>query len=76
MHSHKRLIVSLILIALWYPICAKETENETEKTIEAPSPDRRFAFLHTNTPEQKALDLIDKQSGKVLLRAAESEESK
>ena len=64
----------MILAALAYPICAQETEGETEKTIESPSPDGRFAFLKTITPKRKTLDLIEKKSGKVLLRVAESEE--
>src|SRR5262249_3850132 len=41
---------------------------------ESPSPDGRFAFIMTETPDRRAFDLIEKDSGKVLLRVAQSEE--
>lgn len=64
----------VILAALAYPVGAEEAEGETKKTIEAPSPDGQFAFLHTVGPEHKTFDLIEKKSGKVLLRAVDSED--
>jgi hypothetical protein len=64
----------VILAAPICPVQAQETERETEKTIEAPSPDGRFAFLHTITPEMKTFDLIEKKSGKVLLRVVDSDD--
>ena len=48
--------------------------SESETSIVSPSPDGRFAFVETFTPEQRTLDLINKASGKVLLRVAESDE--
>jgi DNA-binding beta-propeller fold protein YncE len=41
---------------------------------EFPSPDGRFAFITTAKPDQRAFDLVEKESGKVLLRIAQSEE--
>jgi hypothetical protein len=45
-----------------------------EKTVVSPSPDKRNAFLETFSTEARTLDLIERKSGKILLRAAESEE--
>ena len=46
----------------------------TADEIESPSPDGRFAFVTTEKPDQRAFNLIEKESGKVLLRVAQSEE--
>lgn len=75
MQSRKSLIVMLILAAFSCALCAQETGGETEKTVESPSPDGRFAFLSTNKPEeQRTFDLIKKKGKKVLLRVAQSDE--
>jgi len=42
--------------------------------VESPSPDGRFGFITTKKPDRRAFDLIEKESGKVLLRVAQSEE--
>lgn len=63
-----------ILAALAVPVGAQETDYSPSKTIESPSPDGRFAFLASYTREKRTLDLIEKESGKVLLRVGESEE--
>jgi len=42
--------------------------------IEFPSPDGRFAFITTAKPDRRAFNLIEKESGKVLLQVAQSEE--
>jgi hypothetical protein len=68
------LLGFVILAALPYPVGAEEAEGETEKTIEAPSPDGKFAFLHIVEPEHKTFDLIEKKSGKVLLRVVDSDD--
>jgi hypothetical protein len=64
-----------ILVTCSYSVCAEETEEETKKTIEAPSPDGQFAFRYTgeSDSEKQTYDLIDKQSGKVLMSVAESD---
>jgi hypothetical protein len=62
------------LVALAVPVRAQETDYSPKRTIESPSPDGRFAFLAAYTAEKRTLDLIEKDSGKVLLRVAESEE--
>jgi hypothetical protein len=70
----RALLGFVILAALAYPAGAQEAEGETEKTIEAPSPDGKFAFLHTVGAEHKTFDLIEKKSGKVLLRVVDSDD--
>jgi hypothetical protein len=51
----------------------------TEKSVDSPSPDGKFAFLAIHQPDQepqKTYEMIEKNSGKVLLRVAESDEGK
>jgi hypothetical protein len=59
------------------PVCAQETEQETKKEIESPSPDGQFAFRYTgdshSETEKQTYDLIDKKSGKTLMTVAESD---
>jgi len=42
---------------------------------ESPSPDGRFAFITTDKAGNRGFDLIEKDSGKVLLRVSEEEQS-
>jgi len=74
-HLQRSLIVLSILVTCSHPVWGEETEEGTKKTIEAPSPDGRFAFLYIaeSDLEKKTFDLIDKGSGKVLTRVAESD---
>jgi hypothetical protein len=74
-HLQRSLIVLSILVTCSYPVCGEETEEETKKTIEAPSPDGQFAFRYTgeSDSEKQTYDLIDKRSGKVLMSVAESD---
>jgi len=74
-HLQRSLIVLSILVTCSYPGCGEETEEETKKTIEAPSPDGQFAFRYTgeSDSEKQTYDLIDKRSGKVLMSVAESD---
>ena len=75
MKSH--LIALLVLAAFSCPMGAQETEDTSEKTIDSPSPNGRFAFRATHHPDedpQKTYDLIDSKSGKVLRRVAESDD--
>lgn len=73
--AKKIFIMSLgLMAALVSSVLAQEPEEKSDTEIESPSPDGRFAFLATVSREQRTLDLIEKDSGKVLLRAAESEE--
>ncbi len=75
-HLHRTLIVLSIVGVCSHPICGEETEEEAKKTtIEAPSPDGQFAFRYTgdSESEKRTYDLIDKQSGKVLMSVAESD---
>jgi hypothetical protein len=55
------------------PVFGKETE-EPETSIQSPSPDEHFAFVESFSTEQRTLSLINKASGKVLLRVAQSDE--
>ena len=73
MRAAKNLIILLLLAAFWYPVCAQEAAGETEKTVQSPSPDGQFAFLYAVTSELKTFDLIEKKSGKILQRVAESD---
>src|SRR5438093_69480 len=68
-HLQRSLIALSILVTCSYPVCGEETEEETKKTIEAPSPDGQFAFRYTgeSDSEKQTYDLIDKRSGKVLI---------
>jgi hypothetical protein len=80
--SKATFIVVTVLLTCCYPLSGQETQEETNKTIEAPSPDGQFAFRHTREsgsetdsemqPKQ-TYDLIEKQSGKVLKTVAESD---
>jgi len=72
MRAHLSLLGLLAMAAFSWPVLAEDAE--TEKAVESPSPDGRFAFLATHRPEQRTFDLIEKDSGKVLLRVAESDE--
>jgi hypothetical protein len=74
-HLQRSLIVLSILVTCSYPVCGEETEEETKKTIEAPSPDGQFAFRYTgeSDSEKQTYDLIDKRLGKVLMSVAESD---
>jgi len=72
----KSLLGLTFVAAIAWSICAQETEEATEETMEYPSPNGRFAFLFTRPPEgRKTLDLIEKDSGKILHRVVESDES-
>jgi hypothetical protein len=74
-HLQRSLIVLSILVTCSYPVCGEETEEETKKPIEAPSPDGQFAFRYTgeSDSEKQTYDLIDQRSGKVLMSVAESD---
>src|SRR6516165_5050242 len=74
-HLQRTLILLSILVTCSNPLCGQETEEGTKKTIEASSPDGQFAFRYTgeSDSEKQTYDLIDKQSGKVLMSVAESD---
>jgi len=59
-HLQRSLITLSILVTCSYPVCGEETEEETKKTIEAPSPDGQFAFRYTgeSDSEKQTYDLI------------------
>jgi hypothetical protein len=56
-------------------ILGAEPGEDAKKALEAPSPDGRFAFRYTegSEDERKGYELIDRKSGKVLARVAESD---
>ena len=68
----RKSLLLLSLLAACGPSAGAE-EAAVEKTVESVSPDGRFAFLYTVGPDQKTFDLIEKKSGKVLSRVAESD---
>ena len=69
------LLVLAFVVAIPCSVWAQKTQDQTDKRIEYPSPDGRFAFLFARPPEgRKTVDLIEKDSGKVLRRIVESEE--
>ena len=63
-----QLLASLLLIPFCVP--AWSADSGAKKKIEAPSPDGRFAFRYQEEP--KAYVLIDRKSGKVIKRVADS----
>jgi hypothetical protein len=71
----RTLIVLSIFVTCFQPVSGQESGEETTQTIEAPSPDGRFAFRHAgdSDSETQTYDLIDKGSGKVLKNVAESD---
>jgi hypothetical protein len=73
----QRAVVVLTGFFIWCPpLYGLETEDDAKKTtIEAPSPDGQFAFRYTgdSESEKQTYDLIEKQSGKVLVSVAESD---
>jgi hypothetical protein len=69
------LLVLAFAVAIPCARCAPDPQDKTEKMIQCPSPDGRFAFLLTRTPEgRKTVDLIEKDSGKILHRIVESQD--
>jgi hypothetical protein len=74
-HLQRILIVLSILVTCSHLVCGEETEEETKKIFEAPSPDGQFAFRYTgeSDSEKKTYDLIDNASRKVLMSVAESD---
>ena len=75
MHTRKAPLGFTLVVAMACCIGAQENSEETEKTVEYPSPDGRFAFVFTRPPEgRKTVDLIEKGTGKVLERIVESDE--
>jgi hypothetical protein len=68
-------LVLSILVTCSHSLCGQETGEGTKERIEAPSPDGQFAFRYTGESEEEkqTYDLIDKQSGKVLMSVAESD---
>jgi hypothetical protein len=74
-HLQRTLIVLSVLVTCSHLLCGEEIEEETKKTIEAPSPDGQFAFRYRgeSDSEKQTYDLIDKRSGKVLTSVAESD---
>jgi hypothetical protein len=63
-----------VAIPCW--VCAQNAQDITERRIQYPSPDGRFAFLFTRPPEgRNTIDLIERDSGKILHRIVESEEA-
>jgi hypothetical protein len=73
-HLQRTLIVLSMVVTCSHPLCGEDTEEGTKKTIEAPSPDRQFAFRYTQESDSKkqTYDLIDEGSRKVLMSVAES----
>jgi hypothetical protein len=73
-HLQRTLIVLSMVLTCSHPLCGEDTEEGTKKTIEAPSPDRQFAFRYTaeSDSEKQTYDLIAEGSRKVLMSVAES----
>jgi hypothetical protein len=80
-HLQKSLIVLSSLTVWFRPVCGQETEQDSKKRIEAPSPDGKYAFRYTKHPasnpdadsEKQTYDLIDRKSKKKLTAVAESD---
>lgn len=78
MKQFQRILIALLLLASPNVVHAEETDEEPKKTIEFPSPDGQFAFRYSSTgseeeDETQTYDLIEKASGKVVTKVAESD---
>lgn len=73
MRRQNGLLAFWVLAAFSHPLHAEENEETAKSKIEFPSPDSRFAFRNTgeSLEEARTFDLIDKRSGKKVLRIAE-----
>lgn len=85
-HLERTLVVLSIVVTCCFAVSGQETEEQPKQRIEAPSPDGQFAFRYakgsvaeTKTTDEESesptetYDLIEKKSGKVLMRIAESD---
>ncbi|HEY3896998.1 MAG TPA: hypothetical protein VGM54_00190 [Chthoniobacter sp.] len=75
MNIPRCLHAAFFLVAICHPLLRADAEDGgTRKKIEATSPDRRFAFRYKGESDDapEAYVLIDRKSGKVLKRVAES----
>jgi hypothetical protein len=74
-HIRILLIVLLVLVSRSDRVRAEETDEAPKKTIEFPSPDGKFAFRYSGKSEDETqtYDLIEKASGKVVMKVAESD---
>jgi len=70
---HVIVLTLFVSAGLLGSLRAEHEPGETLTRIEKPSPDGRYAFLFTATPDEKTYELIEKKSGKVLQRVAESD---
>ncbi len=71
------LFASWVFLACAMPLCGQEVSPADEQSVDDPSPNQRFAFLRIHHPDpdpQRTCDLIEKASGKVLLRVVQSDE--
>lgn len=75
MKQFQRIVIALLLLASPNVVHAEETDDTPKKTIEFPSPDGQFAFRYTGQSEDETqtYDLIEKASGKVVTKVAESD---
>jgi hypothetical protein len=76
MHLQRCLLALFLLVTFCHPVLGTDAEDSgAEKKVEAPSPDGRFAFRYEgeSDDERKAYVLIDRKSGRVIKRVAESD---
>ena len=75
MNLRRTLIVLVMTLSCFQGLRAQDPEEASTDTIEAPSPDGRYAFRHKEDPAsgEKTFDLIEKESGKSLARIAEAD---
>jgi hypothetical protein len=75
MHLQRSLLALAMLATFSHPVCGGETKGAAKKTIEAPSPDGKFAFRYAADSDTggKVYNLVGRKSGKVLARVAESD---
>lgn len=75
-HRRKILMAMLVLFSA-NVLCAEDTDETPKKTLEFPSPDGKLAFRYSkksgNEGETQTYDLIEKASGKVVTKVAESD---
>lgn len=76
MKQFEKLLIALLLLVSPNVVRTEETDDTPKKTIQFPSPDGKSAFRYSGgkgEDEKQTYELIEKASGKVVKKVAESD---